>query len=243
MEYLLHGCPGIEYYQTIKKDIPIYEYLADEASPITPVAVDEAIPLDTSIRSGASNITLEKYNTDADTKDEGDEEADEWKQEDEDEESEEGGQEEEEKQRDNEEDEMEEEEFKSEDDEVVQEKHVVEMEKGFGTIEKTGINSQPVFTPSEDTQDSIATSYEMHQARRPYQVPITKQFVFKKISGPTISTSSSSQKSSSSSSSSSSARVTRGASTKRSNTDDIVDESDDNVCYFTTQKRSKKGKK
>jgi hypothetical protein len=67
MEYLLHGCPGIEYYQTVKKDIPIYEYLADEASPITPVAVDEAIPLDKSIRSGPSNITLEKYNTDADT--------------------------------------------------------------------------------------------------------------------------------------------------------------------------------
>ena len=35
---------------------------------------------------------------------------------------------------------MEEEDVKSEDDEVVQEKHVVEMEKGFGTIEKTGIN-------------------------------------------------------------------------------------------------------
>ena len=135
---------------------------------------------------------------------------------------------------------MEEEDVKSEDDEVVQEKHVVEMEKGFSTIEKNVINSQPVFTPSEDTQDSIATSYEMHQARRPYRVPITKQFVFKKISGPTISTSSSSQKSSSSSSS---ARVTRGASTKRSNTDDIVDKSDDNVCYFTTQKKSKKGKK
>ena len=83
MEYLLYGCTGIEYYQTIKKDIPIYEYLVDEASPITPIAVDEAIPLDTSIRSGASKITLEKYNTDADTEDEGDEEADERKQEDE----------------------------------------------------------------------------------------------------------------------------------------------------------------
>ena len=242
MEYLLHGYPGIEYYQTIKKDIPIYEYLVDEASPITPIAVDEAIPLDTSVRSGASKITLEEYNTDADTEDEGDEEADERKQEDEDEESEEGGQEEEEEeeQGDNEEDEREEEDVKSEDDEVVQEKHVVEMETEFGTIEKTRINSRPVFTPSEDTQDSIATSYEMHQAHRPYQVPITKQFVFKKISGPTLSNSSSSQNSSSSSSSS---RVTRRASTKRSNTDVIVDENDDNVCYFTTHKKSKKGKK
>ena len=76
---------------------------------------------------GASQITLEKYNTDADTENEGHEQADEGKQEEEDEEVEEGKQEDEEEQGEDEEEEGEELDEKWEDDEVGEEKHVVEM--------------------------------------------------------------------------------------------------------------------
>ena len=45
MEYLIHGCPGIDYYQTIKKDIPTFEHLVDDAAAIASNAVDEVNPV------------------------------------------------------------------------------------------------------------------------------------------------------------------------------------------------------
>lgn len=78
MQYLLNGGPSILNYQTMKRDQPEDETEVPIAT--VPSDVEECNPMDTSIQSITSHLTLEKYNTDADTEDddnaneEGDEE-------------------------------------------------------------------------------------------------------------------------------------------------------------------------
>ena len=60
MLYLINGGPGIQNYQTIQNEVPIAVVLSD---------VEESNPNNTTTQSLTSHITLEKFNTDADTDD------------------------------------------------------------------------------------------------------------------------------------------------------------------------------
>lgn len=59
----MNGGPGIQNYQPIREDPPE----AETEVPIATVLSDVEEPMDTSTQSITSRITLEKYNTDADT--------------------------------------------------------------------------------------------------------------------------------------------------------------------------------
>ena len=67
MQYLMNGGPGIQNYKTMKETEPE----AENEVPITVVLsdVEESNPNDTTTQSLNSDITLEKFNTDADTDD------------------------------------------------------------------------------------------------------------------------------------------------------------------------------
>ena len=237
MKYLLNGVHKIENYRTMKEneeepanEVPISSVLSD---------VEEMNPMDTSTQSITSHITLEKYNTDADTEDEENVDQDENEE----------NVDEDENVENNEEEEREEEggsENKSEDDgEDEEERELIEKEKSYGTIKtKPSKSRNPVFTPTEHTQDPdpedyTLSSYELHE-RRLNQVPITRPFVStKKCSSVT----SSSSASCSSSKSVDSGRVTRGSATKRAKADAIDDDIEDTQDYFSMPKKGKRGKK
>ena len=244
MQYLLNGGPGILNYQTMKVDQP-------EAETEVPLAivlsdVEECNPMDTSIQSITSHITWEKYNTDADTEDDDNarEEGYEEDNGDEDENGENIDEEENGENRDEEEngenrDEVDEEgEGESgkrweDDGEEEEEQKIIEKEKSYGTIRTNPSKLRnAVFTPTEPSQDSSETSYEMF-VRRQSQVPITRPFV---SSRNTSFTSSSAQ-------SVDSGRVTRGSATKRSEAEVTAEEEEDTADYFSAPKKGRKGKK
>ena len=128
-----------------------------------------------------------------------------------------------------------------EDDEDDEEyKEIVEKEKSYGTIITYSSNLRNgVFTPSEPTQGTTETAYEMIE-RRQRQVPINRPFVSRNVS---CSSNSSQSSSSSSSQLINSGRVTRGSATKRLKAAVTADEEDDNVDYFSVPKKGRKGKK
>ena len=207
MLYLINGGPGIQNYQTMKAAEP-------EAENEVPVAVvlsdvKESNPNNTTTQSLTSHMTFKKFNTDADTDDNAN--ARDGEDRDDDDfgdtidENDNGGN------RDDEDGEGER--RPEEDDEDDEEyKETTEKEKSYGTIITDSSNSRnDVFTPSEPTQDTTETAYEMFE-RRQRQVPITRPFISRNAS---CSANLSQSSSSYSSQLVNSRRVTRGSAPKR----------------------------
>lgn len=238
MLYLINGGPGIQNYQTMKATEPEAENEVQIAVVLSDV--EESNPNDTTSQSLTSHITLEKFNTDADTDDDAnardEEDIDDDNFGDTIDENDNGG---------NRDDEDGEGERRPEEDDEVdgddeEYKEIIEKEKSYGTIITDSSNSKnDVFIPSEPTQDTTETAYEMFE-RRQRQVPITQPFVSRNVS---CSSNASQSFSSYSSQLVNSGRVTRGSAPKRSQVAVTADEEDDNVDYFSVPKKGRKGKK
>ena len=244
MLYLINRGPGIQSHQTIKATEP-------EAENEVPIAVvlsdvEESNPNEITKQSPNSHITLEKFNTDADTDDDANARDEEDRDDDDNGDSidndDNGDNIDEDNIWGNRDDEYGEGERRPEEDDKNDEeyKEIIEKAKIYGTIISNSSNSRnTVFTPSEPTQDTTETSYEMFE-RRQRQVPITRPFVSRNFS---CSSNSSQSSSSSSSQLVNSGRVTRGSATKRLKAAVTADEEDDNVDYFSVPKKGRKGKK
>ena len=221
---------------------------SNETAPLASVLSDvEENVMNTSTQSFTSQISLEKYNSDADSVVEEDErerddrdttdDEDQRKNEEKDTQEEEEEEEEEDEEEEDEAEEEKETEKKWEDDDDDEDED--EDEEKFGTIKPKPYTSNGKLQsdPTLACEDTFYMQMSNKALNAMNDVPISRPFVSrsKKSSQSSLSHSASSQ-------STDTGRVTRGSAIKRTKADAMVDENDDDVDYFTTKKTTKKRK-